>query len=126
MTVTIYHNPQCSVSRHVLDALREAGIEPQIIEYLKSPPTLEELRDLVARTGLSPRELLREKESEYAELSLDDGSLTDDQILGAIAAHPKLLERPILVGGKAVMIARPKERVADFIAIEEGDAPQPL
>ncbi|MDO5658848.1 MAG: arsenate reductase (glutaredoxin) [Paracoccus sp. (in: a-proteobacteria)] len=118
MTVTIYHNPKCSTSRHVLEALREAGFEVNVIEYLKTPPSRAELARLAERAGLSVRDLLRRKSPRYDELGLGDGALTDDQLLAAIEDSPELLERPLVAGANKVMMVRPKDRVADFIAAE--------
>jgi len=111
MSVTIYHNPRCSKSRQTLALLQEHGIEPTIIEYLKTPPDAETLRRLLDALGLSPRELMRRKEKEYKELGLDDPSLSDDDLIQAMVEHPRLIERPIVVTDKGVAIGRPPENV---------------
>jgi arsenate reductase len=111
----IYHNPRCSTSRTTLGLIRNAGIEPQIIEYLKAPLTRDELRDLIARAGLTPRQLIRTKESLYRELKLDDQTASDDQLLDAMVAHPILIERPLVVTAKGVRLCRPSEAVIDLL-----------
>ena len=111
MAVTIYHNPRCSKSRQTLALLQERGIEPTIIEYLKTPPDAETLRRLLDALGMSPRELMRRKEKEYKELGLDDPSLSDDDLIRAMIEHPRLIERPIVVTDKGVAIGRPPENV---------------
>ncbi len=111
MAVTIYHNPRCSKSRQTLALLQEHGIEPTIIEYLKTPPDAETLRRLLDALGMSPRELMRRKEKEYKELGLDDPSLSDDDLIRAMIEHPRLIERPIVVTDKGVAIGRPPENV---------------
>ncbi|HEB66322.1 MAG TPA: arsenate reductase (glutaredoxin) [Gammaproteobacteria bacterium] len=111
MAVTIYHNPRCSKSRQTLALLQEHGIEPTIIEYLKTPPDAETLRRLLDALGMSPRDLMRRKEKEYKELGLDDPSLSDDDLIRAMIEHPRLIERPIVVTDKGVAIGRPPENV---------------
>ena len=106
--VTIYHNPRCSKSRKTLDLLHDHGIEPEVIEYLKDPPTVKALGDLSKKLGLSPREMVRKKDC--AELELPD-NLTPQQYFRRIAEHPRLLERPIVVCGKRARIGRPPENV---------------
>lgn len=115
MSVTIYYNPRCSKSRQTLELLREHGIEPTIIEYLKTPPDAETLRRLLAALGMSPRELMRRKEKEYRELGLDDPSLSDDDLVQAMIEHPRLIERPIVVTDKGVAIGRPPENVLQVL-----------
>lgn len=115
MTVTIYHNPACGTSRNVLAMIRNSGEEPQVIEYLKNPPTRDELTDLIARMGIPVRALLREKGTPYAELSLDDPSLGDDALLDAMMAHPILINRPIVVTPLCVRLCRPSEVVLDIL-----------
>ena len=112
MTVTIYHSPSCSNSRGALQIIRDAGIEPTIIEYLKTPPTRAELADLVARAGITARALLRSKEPEAATLA---PSADDDAILDAMAAHPRLINRPLVVTPKGVRLCRPPELVRDLL-----------
>ncbi len=114
-TATLYHNPKCGTSRKVLGWLREAGVEPTIVEYLKTPPTTGEMRALLKDMGLSPREVLRRKEAAYAELNLDAPEKTDADILAALAAHPILMERPILVTPKGTVLCRPAERAREVM-----------
>ena len=115
MTATIYHNPKCSKSRQTLELLKENGITPTIIEYLKTPPTAEELKKILAQLEMSPRDLMRKKEGIYSELKLDDSSLSNDDLIGFMIQHPILIERPIvLTNGKAVL-GRPPELVLDIL-----------
>src|SRR5690606_2577446 len=107
--VTIYHNPDCGTSRNTLAMIRNAGIEPTIIEYLKTPPDRETVKSLVFRAGLTVREALREKGTPYQDLGLSELSLTEDQLLDAIEAHPILLNRPFVVTSKGVKLCRPSE-----------------
>ena len=113
--VTIYHNPACGTSRNVLGLIRNAGIEPTVIEYLKTPPTRAELADLIRRIGVPVRSVLREKGTPFLELGLDDPALTDDQLLDAMLAHPILINRPIVVTERGVRLARPSEAVLDIL-----------
>jgi arsenate reductase len=113
--VIIYHNPDCGTSRNTLAMIRNAGIEPHIIEYLKTPPSRVLLVQLLARAGISVREILREKGTPYAELGLSDASLTDEQLLDAIEAHPVLMNRPIVVSALGVRLCRPSEAVLDIM-----------
>ncbi|MHC1548770.1 arsenate reductase (glutaredoxin) [Phyllobacterium sp. K27] len=115
MTVTIYHNPSCGTSRNTLALIRNAGIEPTIIEYLKTPPSRNELKDMISKAGLTVREAIREKGTPYAELGLDDPSLTDEQLLDAMEAHPILINRPFVVTDRGVRLARPSELVLDIL-----------
>jgi len=115
MTVTIYHNPACGTSRNTLALIRNSGEEPEVIEYLKSPPTREVLADLIQRMGLPVRDVLRQKGTPYTELSLDDPSLPDDQLLDAMMAHPILINRPIVVTPLGVKLCRPSEAVLDIL-----------
>ena len=115
MATRIYHNPKCSTSRKVLDALRVAGEEPEIIEYLKTPPTKAELKDLLKRMKMRPRDLLRKKEALYNELKLDDEKKTDEQIIEAMLKNPILIERPIVATKKGVRLARPPEIVNEIL-----------
>jgi arsenate reductase len=121
MDVIIYHNPQCGTSRNTLGLIRNAGIEPHIIEYLKTPPTRLLLRQLIERMGISVRDVLREKGTPYAELGLADPSLTDDQLLDAMLAHPILINRPIVVTPKGVRLCRPSEAVIDLLPPQLGE-----
>lgn len=118
--VRIYHNPACGTSRNVLGLIRNAGVEPEIIEYLSTPPSREKVLLLVARLGISLRELLRERGTPYAELGLDDPSLTDAQILDAMMANPILINRPIVVTPKGVRLCRPSETVIDLLPPQRG------
>ncbi|MDB5373121.1 MAG: arsenate reductase [Belnapia sp.] len=116
MTVTIYHNPACGTSRNVLGLIRASGQEPVVIEYLKTPPSRAELIGLIDRMGMTPRALLRQKGTPYAQLGLDDPGLTDDQLLDAMLAHPILIQRPIVVAPHGVRLCRPSETVNGFLA----------
>lgn len=111
---TIYHNPKCGTSRKVLGLLRDSGREPRIIEYLKTPPSRAELTGLLAKMGMTPRQLLRRKEAGFAELGLDDPAKTDAQVIDAMLAHPILMERPIVVTARGVRLCRPAERLAEI------------
>jgi arsenate reductase len=115
MSVTIYHNPDCGTSRNTLAMIRNAGIEPKIIEYLKTPPSRDTLKSLIARAGLTVRATLREKGTPYAELGLGDTSLTDEQLLDAMQAHPILVNRPFVVTPRGVRLCRPPEVVLDIL-----------
>lgn len=115
MTVTIYHNPACGTSRNVLGLLRERGLDPRVIEYLETPPSRDEIRDLARRAGVPLRDLLREKGTPFEELGLDDPALTDEQLLDAIDAHPILLNRPIVVTERGVKLCRPSETVLELL-----------
>ncbi len=116
MRCLIYHNPACGTSRKVLAALREAGLAPQVIEYLKTPPDRQALQDLLARMGKSVRDILRARGTPYDSLGLGNQNLADDAIFDAIAAHPILIERPIVVLGEKVALCRPAETVEALIA----------
>ncbi|QQQ17323.1 arsenate reductase (glutaredoxin) [Brevundimonas vitis] len=118
MDIVIYHNPACGTSRNTLALIRHLGIEPHVIEYLKTPPTRAMVAELAARTGQPLRDLLREKGTPYAELGLDDPALSDDQLLDAIAAHPILLNRPLVVSPLGVRLCRPSEAVLDLLPTE--------
>jgi arsenate reductase len=113
--ITIYHNPDCGTSRNALAMIRNSGVEPRIVEYLKTPPTRETLTALIAQMGISARALLREKGTPYRELGLDDPSLTDDKLLDAMMAHPILINRPIVVTPLGARLCRPSERVLDIL-----------
>jgi arsenate reductase len=115
MTVTIYHNPACGTSRNVLGLIRNSGQEPQIIEYLKTPPSRDELASLVGRMGLPVRALLRRKGTPYDELNLDNAALTDGALIDAMRAHPILINRPIVVTPLGVALCRPSEAVLDIL-----------
>ena len=115
MTVTIYHNPACGTSRNTLAIIRQSGEEPAVIEYLKTPPSREEMVGLLTAMGMSPRELLREKGTSFAELGLDDRSLSNDDLIDAMMTHPILINRPIVVTDKGTRLCRPSERVLDLL-----------
>ena len=115
MDVVIYHNPDCGTSRNTLAMIRNAGIEPHIIEYLKSPPSRRLLEQLIVRMGIAPRDLLREKDTPYAELGLDDPALSNAALIDAMMAHPILINRPIVVSPQGVRLCRPSERVLDLL-----------
>jgi arsenate reductase (glutaredoxin) len=115
MDITIYHNPQCSTSRNTLAAIRDAGHEPRVVEYLATPPAREELLRLLAASGLSPREAIRSKESLYAELGLDAPGVSDAQLLDAMLAHPVLMNRPFVVTPKGARLCRPLEKLGEIL-----------
>ena len=117
--VTIYHNPACGTSRNTLALIRNAGVDPQVIEYLKTPPDRATLESLLARMSFKPRQLLREKESVYAELGLADERLSDAELLGAMLAHPILINRPIVVTPWGVKLCRPSEAVLDILPLPQ-------
>ena len=121
MDVIIYHNPDCGTSRNTLAMIRNAGVEPHVIEYLKTPPSREMLTRLIARMGISVRELPREKGTPYAELGLGDPALSDAQLLDAMMAHPILINRPIVVSPKGVRLCRPSEEVLDLLPPQRGE-----
>lgn len=113
--VTIYHNPACGTSRNTLALIRNSGVEPTVIEYLKTPPTRDELADLIRRMGVPVRAVLREKGTPFAELGLADPALSDDRLLDAMTAHPILINRPIVVTPLGVRLCRPSEAVLDIL-----------
>ena len=114
-TITIYHNPACGTSRNTLALIRNSGVEPVVIEYLKTPPGRERLRELVAAMGVPVRDVLRRKGTPYDELQLDDPKWTDDQLLDAMAEHPILMNRPIVQTPLGTRLCRPSERVLDLL-----------
>jgi arsenate reductase (glutaredoxin) len=113
--IVIYHNPECGTSRNALAMIRNAGIEPHVVEYLKTPPSRALLVELIERAGISPRDLLREKGTPYAELGLGDTSLSDEALVDAMMAHPILLNRPLVVSPLGVKLCRPSEAVLDLL-----------
>ena len=117
MTVTIYHNPNCSTSRKVLAMLRDVGHAPEVIEYLKTPPSRARMQELLKAMGMSPREILRRSGTPHDELGLGDPSLTDDQLLDALEAHPILMQRPIVVSPKGARLCRPIEKLSEIVAL---------
>lgn len=117
--VVIYHNPDCGTSRNALGLIRNAGVEPHIINYLKCPPTRVLLASLITRTGLSVRDVVRVKDTPYHDLGLGDPALSDDQLLDAMLAHPILINRPIVVTPLGVKLCRPSEAVLDLIPVPQ-------
>lgn len=115
MAITIYHNPQCGTSRNALAIIRASGVEPQVIDYLATPPTRAELVDMIARAGLTVRAAARSKEALFAELGLDDPALADDALLDAMLAHPILINRPFVLTPKGVRLCRPSETVREIL-----------
>ncbi|MDN4633803.1 arsenate reductase (glutaredoxin) [Sphingomonas sp. PsM26] len=113
--IVIYHNPECGTSRNTLAMIRNAGIEPHVIEYLKTPPSRALLIELIDRAGITPRDLLREKGTPYAELGLRDTTLSDDALVDAMMAHPVLINRPLVVSPLGVKLCRPSEAVLDLL-----------
>jgi len=113
--IVIYHNPECGTSRNTLAMIRNAGIEPHVVEYLKTPPSRALLVELINRAGITPRDLLREKGTPYADLGLGDTSLSDDALVDAMMAHPILINRPFVVSPLGVKLCRPSEAVLDLL-----------
>lgn len=113
--IVIYHNPECGTSRNALAMIRNAGIEPHVIEYLKTPPTRALLVELIGRAGMTPRDLLREKGTPFDELGLTDPALSDEQLMDAMMAHPILINRPLVVSPLGVKLCRPSEAVLDLV-----------
>jgi len=113
--ISLFHNPRCSKSRGALELLEERGIQPQIIRYLETPPSAAEIKALLAKLGIGARQLLRTGEDEYKELNLANPALSDEQVIEAMAKHPKLIERPILVVGDKAVIGRPPEKVLEIL-----------
>jgi len=116
MSVTIYHNPRCSKSRKALELLQQHQQQPQVIEYLKTPPDADTLKQLLEKLGISARELLRSKEDEYELAGLDDITLDEDAVIAAMIKYPKLIERPIVIIGNKAVLGRPPEKVLDLIS----------
>ena len=115
MSLIIYHNPRCSKSRQTLALLRERGLEPEIVLYLESPPSEAGLEELLDKLGMPARDLMRRKEAPYRELGLDDPSLTRAELVAAMASHPILIERPVVVSGTRAAIGRPPEKVLEIL-----------
>jgi arsenate reductase (glutaredoxin) len=115
MSVIIYHNPMCGTSRNTLAMIRASGVEPEVIEYLKTPPSREKLIELIEKTGKGARALLREKGTPYTDLGLDNTSLTDEFLIDAMLAHPILINRPIVVTAKGAKLCRPSELVLELL-----------
>lgn len=120
--IVIYHNPDCGTSRNTLAMIRNAGVEPHVIEYLKTPPSRPLLQQLIARMGVSVREVIREKGTPYEELGLSDPALSDDQLLDAMMEHPILINRPIVVSPLGVRLCRPSEAVLDILPTKQQGA----
>jgi arsenate reductase len=125
MRITIYHNPACGTSRTVLGLIRDSGEQPQVIEYLKTPPSREELVSLIGRMAMPVRDVLRRKGTPYDELGLDDPSLGDDQLIDAMMAHPILINRPIVVSPEGVKLCRPAEKVLDLLPASQAGRRMP-
>lgn len=117
--IVIYHNPECGTSRNALAMIRNASIEPHVVEYLKTPPSRALLTELIQRAGISPRELLREKGTPFAELGLDDNSLEDQALIDAMMNHPVLINRPLVVSPLGVKLCRPSEAVLELIPADQ-------
>ncbi len=115
MAIQILHNPRCSKSRQTLALLEENGVTPEVVEYLKTPPTASELANIVAKLGISVRDIIRTKEAEYKETGADNAELSDEQVLEILVATPKLIERPIVINGDKAAIGRPPENVLAII-----------
>jgi len=115
--ITIYHNPACGTSRNTLALLRHAGLEPQVIEYLKTPPSKQTLRELVAASGMPVRDLLRERGTPYAELNLGDAKWSDDELLDFVVQHPILMNRPVVVTPLGTKLCRPCETVLEILPV---------
>ncbi|MEE4182690.1 arsenate reductase (glutaredoxin) [Pseudomonas viridiflava] len=113
--LTLYHNPRCTKSRGALELLQARGVSPDVVLYLETPPDAAQLRELLGKLGISARQLLRTGEDDYKQLNLADASLSDEQLIAAMAAHPKLIERPILVVGDKAVIGRPPENVLELL-----------
>ena len=115
MTVKIFHNPRCSKSRQTLQILRDNGVEPEIVEYLKTPPDRQTLEQVLDMLGMEPRDLMRRKETEYKANGLDDPKLSRDQLIDGMLAHPRLIERPIVIKGRKARLGRPPEQVLEIV-----------
>ncbi|MGD8615152.1 MAG: arsenate reductase (glutaredoxin) [Gammaproteobacteria bacterium] len=113
--VTIYHNPRCSKSRQALSLLQQRGVEPQIVDYLNTPPDAEQIAELLDLLRLQPRELMRSNDAEYRELDLDHPDLSREQLIRTVAEHPRLMQRPIVVSGGKAALGRPPERVLEIL-----------
>lgn len=120
MTITIYHNPKCGTSRNTLAMIREAGVEPEVIEYLKTPPSREKLVALISKMGIPVRDLLRQKGTPYDDLGLGEDKWSDDQLIDFMIEHPILINRPVVVSDKGVRLCRPSETVLDLLPSDIG------
>jgi arsenate reductase len=119
MDIKIYHNPGCGTSRNTLALIRNTGVEPEVIEYLKTPPGREQLEEMISKAGLTVREAIREKGTPYAELGLANPALTDNELLDAMLAHPILINRPFVVTPKGVRLCRPSELVLEILPLPQ-------
>lgn len=122
MTITIYHNPECATSRNTLALIRNAGVEPNIVEYLLAPPSRALLASMIGQAGLTVRQAMRQKDTPYAELGLDDPELDDEALLDAMLAHPILINRPFVVTPDGVRLCRPSELVLDILSLPQKGA----
>jgi arsenate reductase len=122
MDITIYHNPKCGTSRNTLALIRNTGVEPQVVEYLAQPPSREQLRAMITSAGLTVREAIRSKEGTFAELRLDDATVSDDALLDAMVANPILINRPFVVTPVGVRLCRPSELVLDILPLPQRGA----
>ncbi|QDG76613.1 arsenate reductase (glutaredoxin) [Labrenzia sp. PHM005] len=120
MNITIYHNPKCGTSRNTLEMIRKAGVEPAVIEYLKTPPSREELVDLISKMNIPVRELLRQKGTPFDDLGLGDDKWSDDQLVDFMMEHPILINRPVVVSEKGARLCRPSEKVLDLLPEDIG------
>jgi len=115
METVIWHNPRCSKSRQTLSLLKERGVEPEIVEYLKTPPSADEIERVLAMLGCDPRALMRKQESDYKENGLDDPELTRNELIAAMVTHPKIIERPVVIRGERAALGRPPEAVLEIL-----------
>jgi arsenate reductase len=115
MTITIWHNAKCATSRKVLDAIRKKGVEPKIVDYVKNPPSAAEIKAVLKETGIKPRDLLRKRGTPYDELGLDNPRLSDAALIAAMAKHPILIERPVVLTRKGTRLCRPPERLKEIL-----------
>ncbi|HEV2609157.1 MAG TPA: arsenate reductase (glutaredoxin) [Noviherbaspirillum sp.] len=122
MDITIYHNPNCGTSRNTLALIRNTGVEPRIVDYLGNPPTREQLKEMIAKAGLTVRQAIREKAAPYAELGLDNQDLSDDALLDAMLAHPILINRPFVITPHGVRLCRPSELVLEILPLPQRGA----
>jgi arsenate reductase len=115
MPITIWHNPKCSTSRKVLELIRAAGVEPTVVDYVKTPPSVADIKAVLAEMGAKPRDLLRRRGTPYDELGLDDAKLRDADLIAAMHAHPILIERPVVRAAKGTRLCRPAERLEEIL-----------
>jgi len=119
MKIRIYHNPKCGTSRNTLALIRNTGVEPEVVEYLKTPPSRQELKEMIGSAGLTVRQAIREKGTPFAELGLDQPGVSDDELLDAMVAHPALINRPFVVAPGGVRLCRPSEEVLDILPLPQ-------